>query len=396
MKTPWNALIAGLPDPHLLQTLEWGEIKKPLGWQPQFMVWRPNPAQQGNYSMERWTGTGADLPKEKGAPPLAAAMMLVRQFTLRGLPTPFKLAYVPKGPLMDWGRPALRSQVLRDLTHAAYHAGAFLLKIDPDVRLGTGIPRSPEAEEDPIGQLVPEELASTGWSFSPDQIQFRNTVLLNLEPDEEALLKQINQKTRYNIRLAARKGVEVRRGSIKDLDLLYRLYAATSVRDGFVIRSEAYYRNLWQTFMQSDRGESLHSPSAVPLIAEVAGEAIAAVVIFQFAGKAWFIFGMSGDAHRNLMPNYLLQWEAMKLAKSSGCTAYDLWGAPDQFNDQDSLWGVFRFKQGFQGDVVRTLGAWDRPLRPLQYRLYTRLLPALLNRMRRRGKAKTERSIAPH
>jgi len=125
------------------------------------------------------------------------------------------------------------------------------------------------------------------------------------------------------------------------------------------------------------------------LIAEVAGEPVAAVVIYRFAGKAWYLSGMSVEAHREKMPNYLLQWEAMRRAKAAGCTIYDLWGAPDDFNENDSLWGVFRFKEGLGGKVIRTLGAWDYPTRSALYRGYTQVLPRLLDIMRRRGKERT-------
>jgi lipid II:glycine glycyltransferase (peptidoglycan interpeptide bridge formation enzyme) len=359
------------------------------------MIWRRDPATPDGYSLDLLTEAKENLIQLEEYRPAAAAMVLVRQFTMRGIPTPFKLAYTPKGPLLDWGVAGLRTRVLADLTRFAKQTGALLLKIDPDVRLGTGIPGSPDAADDKIGQEVENALTRSGWSFSRDQIQFRNTVLLNLETEEEDLLKRMKQKTRYNIRLAARKGVEIRRGTRKDFDLLYRLYAETAVRDKFIIRSEAYYHNLWTTFMQNSEPGAAARPAAVPLIAEVGGEAVAAVILFHFAKRAWFLFGMSGDTHRKLMPNYLLQWEAMKYAKSAGCTHYDMWGAPDQFNESDSLWGVFRFKQGFQGEVIRTLGAWDLPLRPLQHRLFSRLLPAVLDRMRRRGKSKTEQLVAP-
>ncbi len=322
-------------------------------------------------------------------------MVLVRQFTLGGIPTPFKLAYAPKGPLLSWDNAELRNQVLKDMVQFAKQAGALLLKIDPDVRLGVGVPETPEAAPDPIGEAIREELQANGWFFSEDQIQFRNTVMLDLEADEDTLLQRMKQKTRYNIRLAARKGVKVRKGGQGDLGMLYRLYAETAVRDGFVIRDESYYHNLWTTFIKNAGRQPSNDPIAEPLIAEVEGEAVAAVVIFRYASKAWFLFGMSGSAHRKLMPNYLLQWEAMRHAKSAGCTHYDMWGAPDDFVERDSLWGVFRFKQGFHGEVVRTLGAWDLPLRPFQYRLYTRILPAMLDRMRARGKSKTRQLVDP-
>jgi lipid II:glycine glycyltransferase (peptidoglycan interpeptide bridge formation enzyme) len=101
---------------------------------------------------------------------------------------------------------------------------------------------------------------------------------------------------------------------------------------------------------------------------------------------------MSRSEHRQKMPNHLLQWEAMQRARAAGCRVYDLWGAPQVFDQSDPLWGVYRFKDGFGGQVVRCLGAWDRPVRPLLYRLYTQALPRLLAMMRRRGKARTRRA----
>jgi lipid II:glycine glycyltransferase (peptidoglycan interpeptide bridge formation enzyme) len=125
----------------------------------------------------------------------------------------------------------------------------------------------------------------------------------------------------------------------------------------------------------------------------VDGEAVAALIVFRFCGKAWYLYGMSRSLHREKMPNYLLQWEAMRRAKAAGCTVYDLWGAPEVFNESDPLWGVFRFKLGLGGVVHRTIGAWDLPIRPVLYRLYTHLLPRLLAIMRRRGQARTQQSI---
>lgn len=84
------------------------------------------------------------------------------------------------------------------------------------------------------------------------------------------------------------------------------------------------------------------------------------------------------------MPNYLLQWEAIRWARAQGCAVYDMWGAPDTFDESDRLWGVWRFKAGFNGEVVRFIGAWDYPARPLLYRLYTQAIPRYLALLRRR------------
>ncbi len=348
----WNALIAQLPVAHVLQTWEWGQVKARFGWTPHAFLW-------GNETR-----------------PQAAALVLERHVPIGGFAARLRVMYVPKGPLMDWGDADLRRQVLDDLQAYARRRGAIFLKVDPDVPLGRGVPGEPGAQEDPLGRDWQQALAARGWRFSREQVQFRNTVLIDLTPDEETLLARMKQKTRYNVRLARRKGVVVRVGNEDDLPLLYRMYAETAARDGFVIRPRAYYQAVWRTFMQAGMAE--------PLIAEVEGEPVAAVVIFRFAGRAWYLYGMSRAVHRNKMPTYLLQWEAMRRAKAAGCTVYDLWGAPDVFDERDSMWGVFRFKRGLGGEVVRTLGAWDYPARPWLYRLYGEALPRLLDWLRRR------------
>jgi lipid II:glycine glycyltransferase (peptidoglycan interpeptide bridge formation enzyme) len=179
--------------------------------------------------------------------------------------------------------------------------------------------------------------------------------------------------------------VTVRSGEISDLPQLYRMYAETSARDGFVIRDEAYYQLVWSTFMQTGIAEAL--------VAKAGGEMAAGLMLFHFARQAWFLYGMSREQHREKMPGYLLQWEAMRRAKESGCQVYDLWGAPDEFDDSDPLWGVYRFKEGFNGQVVRHIGAWDLPVRPVYYRLYTQILPRILEVMRRRSKRRTREIV---
>lgn len=360
----WNNLIASFPGAHILQTWEWGQAKAHYGWMPSTRIWRDS---QGQIR--------------------AAALILERDFSLRGLRFPWKVMYIPKGPLLlDWTDRSLRKQVLDDLGRLGWQRGAIFVKIDPDVRLGSGVPGTGEAIEDPVGQEVFSDLKRAGWRFSPEQVQFRNTVLIDLKAEPEALLAGMKQKIRYNIRLAERKGVFVRSGTEADLGLLYRMYAETSARDGFVIREEAYYRLVWETFMRAGVAE--------PLVAEVVGEPVAALIVFRFAGKAWYLYGMSRQAHRDKMPNHLLQWEAMLRARAAGCTIYDLWGAPDTFDGSDPLWGVYRFKEGFGGQVVRHIGAWDLPIRPFVFRLYNEVMPRVLAWMRRRGLARSHRASA--
>jgi len=367
----WNATIALLPGAHLLQTSQWAALKGQVGWRPLYRVWG-DPAQ-----------------------PEAAALILLRTISIAGFAPRLRIMYLPKGPLLcNWGDEQLRLEVLNDITALAQQNGTIFLKIDPDVPVGRGIPGTPAGSDDSIGALVLDDLAERGFQYSLDQIQFRNTVLLDLAHSEDQLLAQMKQKTRYNIRLSARKGVTVRSGTEADLDMLYRMYAETSLRDQFTIRGPEYYLKLWRIFMATEsQGSSSSRPGCLPLIADVDGDPVAAVVIFHFANRAYYLHGMSRSLHREKMPTYLLQWEAIKYARSKGCTVYDLWGAPELFDLADSMWGVFRFKEGLGGQVLRTIGAYDLPIRPFYYRLYTRILPRLLTVMRRRGKDNTKEFV---
>jgi lipid II:glycine glycyltransferase (peptidoglycan interpeptide bridge formation enzyme) len=175
--------------------------------------------------------------------------------------------------------------------------------------------------------------------------------------------------------------------------MLYKMYAETSVRDGFVIRDQEYYMTVWKTFMKEESSSFILHPSSFPLIAEVDHEPVAGLFLFMFAGRAYYVYGMSRDAHREKMPTYFLQWEAMRRAKSAGCTVYDLWGAPETFDESDSMWGVYRFKEGLGGRVVRTLGAWDYAPSKLWYKIYSEILPRVLDMMRTRGKQKTKQNL---
>ncbi len=371
----WNELIASLPMPHLLQTWEWSRVKAKYGWQPMPFVWN-------------------DPQSDSSGPPLAAAMILKRSLPLGGLAKKACVLYIPKGPNLAWKDSILRQRVLGDLQLFAKRQAAIFIKLDPDVPLGQGVPGTVQAAEFSTGMEIMSELKQQGWKFSQDQIQFRNTVLIDLSPTSNELLAGMKQKTRYNIRLAQKKGVTVRIGTLDDLSLLYRMYAETSVRDGFLIREEGYYQTVWQTFGTSSPGAPSHvTPFHEPLIAEVAGEPVGAVSVFYFAGQAIYLFGMSRDDHREKMPNYLLQWEAIQRAKTLDNKIYNLWGAPDKFDQSDDLWGVFRFKEGLGGYVLRTLGAWDFTPNPMFYKIYTEVLPRLMDIMRRRGKARTRQSL---
>lgn len=379
----WNSTISNLPGVHVLQSWEWGRVKSKFGWQPNCMIWIK--------AGEKFFTFSNQLPVHVEAEPIVgAALILQRNIRIGSFAHKMGVIYVPKGPMIDWTDILLRRRVLEDLREFAEKHSAIFIKIDPDFEIGTGVPGNPDSTENPATESILSDMSTAGWQFSEEQVQFRNTVLIDLEPSEDELLSKMKQKTRYNVNLAKRKGLVVRIGLPEDIDALIRMYAETSLRDGFTIRNEGYYREVWNTFLFSQAPKRLNQPVAEALIADFEGQPIAGVIIFRFAGKAWYLYGMSRTAHRDKMPNHLLQWEAIKRVKSAGCKVYDLWGAPDEFVEDDPLWGVYKFKEGLGGTVHRFLGAWDLPINRMLFRLYTKTLPGLLDIMRKQGKESTK------
>jgi lipid II:glycine glycyltransferase (peptidoglycan interpeptide bridge formation enzyme) len=275
---------------------------------------------------------------------------------------PFSLLYVPKGPILDQDDAPAWQAVLDHLQRLTHSQGTIFIKIDPDVAIDRG--------------AVVDRLLERRWRPSAEQIQFRNTMVLDLRAGEDALLSAMKSKWRYNVRLAGRRGVTTQQGTLDDLPLLYDMYRETALRDNFVIRPFEYYQDAWGGFIESGLAQ--------PIIARVEDEPVAMVVIFRFGDRAWYMYGASRNLHRDKMPNHLLQWEAMRWAKSVGCTVYDLWGAPDEPDEGDPMWGVYRFKQGFGATLTRHIGAYDYSASPLGYWLYTVAKPRLLRLMRRR------------
>jgi peptidoglycan pentaglycine glycine transferase (the first glycine) len=383
--THWNQTISTFPNPHFLQTYEWGQVKAKYGWTPFYAVWTDDGKNHISQTTENWSLNTDHC--------IAACLILKKQILNRGFSARLSILYAPKGPLLDWDNVPLRTRVLNDLQAFAKKKGAIFLKIDPDIVLGRGVPNSEGEVTENSGQAAESELTRRGWVYSSDQIQFRNTVLIDLSASEEEMLARMKPKTRYNIRLSEKQGVSVRVGTKDDLPMLYKMYAETSVRDGFVIRDENYYMTVWKLFMQDQPSTFDLRPSTMPLIAEVNNDPVAAIFLFLFAGRAYYVYGMSRNLHREKMPTYLLQWEAMKRAKANGCITYDLWGAPEVFDESDSMWGVYRFKEGLGGEVIRTLGAYDFAPTKLWYKLYADIMPRVLDVMRSRGKEKVKQQL---
>ena len=330
-RSAWNQFVAESPTGHVLQSWEWGELKARGGWEP------------------------VRLALHEHGKIRAAAQVLIR-----ALPYGVgRLAYVPRGPALDYTDDSLLRDTLEALRRLAAERRVMSLKIEPDLREGEGL----AARLETLGLQA----------ASP--VQMRSTIWVDLTASEEQMLARQKQKTRYNIRLAARKGVTVRHGSADDVDRWYGMYAATSERDVFTIHSLDYYRDVMRILGTRDM--------ASLLLAEHEGDLLAGIIVFSFGHTAQYMYGASSNEKRNLMAPYLVQWEGMRWAKARGARTYDLWGIPDVLEEDEDLWGVYRHKRGYGGEIVRYVGAFDLVRSPLQHLALERVARPLFKRVAR-------------
>jgi len=312
--TDWNQFLSKHPNAHLLQTGEWGELKSTFGWKPVRIV-------SGDAGV---------------------------QILFRKLPLGFTVGYIPKANFDQ--------SLWSEIDSICKQNRAIFLKLEPDLWNDSPLP---EGE----GRV------------SPHNIQPPRTILIDIKNSEVEILAKMKQKTRYNIRLAEKKGVTVR--TWDDIESFHKMMLVTGGRDGFGVHSLEYYRRAYQLFHPKQMCEIL--------VAEYEGRPLAALFVSGNGNRAYYLYGASTDEERNRMPTYLLQWEAMKWAKARGCEEYDLWGVPDEdeatleanFETRhDGLWGVYRFKRGFSGAlrVKRAAQAMDRVYNPLLYWAYLRFI----------------------
>ena len=332
----WESLIQSLPEGHLLQTGAWGKLKEGFGWESRHIL------------MDR-----------EGSTPFGA------QVLFRRLPFGWRLAYIPKGPL-GWKPYQENSSgcwinFVKDVDDVCRHMKTVLLILEPDLWQDE-LPLPPH-----------------GFQKAIQTIQPPRTIVVNISGSEEDILARMKQKTRYNIRLAQKKGVEVHPST--DVKTFFNLMMVTGQRDEFGFHSLDYYQQTYQTFYPRSECELF--------IASYAGEPLAGLMAFARGSRAWYFYGASSDHQRELMPTYLIQWEAMRWARGRGCKTYDLWGIPDVdegtlesdfVHRSDGLWGVYRFKRGFGGDLRRAAGSFERIYQPALYKVYRWWL-------NRRGKA---------
>jgi lipid II:glycine glycyltransferase (peptidoglycan interpeptide bridge formation enzyme) len=180
-------------------------------------------------------------------------------------------------------------------------------------------------------------------------------------------LARCHTKTRYNIRLAERRGVTVARGGRSDLATFHHLLMITCERDGFAERPLGYFRQLWDILAPHGMME-MH-------IACQDQQPLAAGILFLFGDKATYAYGASANERRNCMAPYALQWSMIQRACAARCTSYDMTGVPARLSEDVPGYGLYRFKRGFFPEITEFVGEMDLPLRPAAYRLWNLVEP---------------------
>lgn len=198
-------------------------------------------------------------------------------------------------------------------------------------------------------------------------IQPPDTVLLDITKTAEELLAQMKPKWRYNIHLAEKKGVQVTRCGAEAIPVFYELYEETSKRDGIALHKESYYRDLFECASSfAENAESFSKKPTVSLyVARFEDMPIAAIITLFTEYEAVYLYGASSNHHRNVMPAYLLQWKAIQDAQAHRCEVYDFYGIPPTDDEHHPMYGLYRFKTGFGGEIVHRVGSIDVPLSPL-------------------------------
>ncbi|MDX2140599.1 MAG: peptidoglycan bridge formation glycyltransferase FemA/FemB family protein [Chloroflexota bacterium] len=329
----WDAFVRQHPRAHALQLSAWGALKHAYGWE----VERVALAQDGQI--------------------IAGAQLLFRRLPLR-LGT---MAYLGMGPLLpplpsekepeDKGTNALWAAI-----HAcARRHRAVFLKCEP-------------------GIYAPDEIQPdmTDFGFRPalQSVQPPRTIVIDITGSDEEILGRMNQGTRRKIRQSQKNDVRYSEGTRADVAKFNSIMQTTGERNDFGVHTPDYYERAYDLFVPHD---------AALLLAEHEGDVLAGVMVFAVGTQAWYLYGASSSVKRNLMASYGAQWAAIQWAKARGCTRYDLWGIPDeeeatleaQFEQRaDGLWGVYGFKRGWGGSVMRSVGAWDYVYNPIIYAAY--------------------------
>lgn len=270
---------------------------------------------------------------------------------IRKIPIFGNIMYSSRGPVCDIHNIEVLKQLTEGAKLLAKKYDAIVLRIEPDIK-----------SDDTSFRNIMLEL---GYSIKDDAKNFREEIqpryVFRLDTKgktEDEIFKNFHSKTRYNIRLATKKGVTVKEGTREDLKDFHKIMVTTGIRDGFITRPLEYFERMY---------DCLGPEHMKILMAYYDGKPISGVIPIMYGNKTWYLYGASSNEHRNLMPNYLLQWEMIKIALSRKSDIYDLRGVPGIADNSN---GLFRFKKGFGAEYTEFIGEVYIPFKPFTYKMY--------------------------
>ncbi|MBQ6266501.1 MAG: peptidoglycan bridge formation glycyltransferase FemA/FemB family protein [Clostridia bacterium] len=315
----FDAFVRSHPKGHMMQTSAWGRVKKEWDWRG-FLLRGEDSAVRG------------------------ACAVLLRQIPM----TPFRLMYAPRGPVCDLHDADTVRELLLAVKEYGLRNKAYTFKIDTDTLV--------------TDNAYIDQLKDLGFTFKEhgagfDTIQARYIFRLDVGgKTEEEVMAGFHPKTRYNTRLAGRKGVTVEIKGREACAEFHDLMLVTGARDGFATRDTAYFERIMDAFGDDAR----------IYLAKYEGKTIAGALDVHCGDKVWYVYGASSNEYRNVMPNYLVQWEMIRWAIAEGCRWYDFRGGyPDEDNP---LHGIFKFKKGFCNDYMELMGEADLILDKVGYK----------------------------
>ena len=273
---------------------------------------------------------------------------------IRKIPVFGNLMYVARGPVCD----IHDENVIKDLTEGANELAkkykAFVLRMEPDI-LKT------DEEYRNIISKYGYRIKDDSKDFK-DEIQPRFVFRLDIkDKTEDEVFSAFHQKTRYNIRLATKKGVVIKEGTKEDLKDFHKIMVETGERDNFIIRSLSYFEKMY---------DELAPKHMKLLMAYHEDKPIAGIIPIMYGNKTWYLYGASSNSHRNLMPNYLLQWTMIKEAIANKCDMYDFRGVSGVVDESHPQYGLYRFKKGFNAEFTEFIGEVYIPYKPFVYKMY--------------------------
>ncbi len=273
---------------------------------------------------------------------------------IRKMPIFGNMMYSSRGPVCDIHDKKVLEQLTDGIKELGKKYNAFVLRIEPDIK-------KDDQEFRKIVEEIGYKIKDDAKDFK-DEIQPRFVFRLDIKgKTEDEVLAGCHQKTRYNIRLAKRKGVVVKEGTREDLKDFHKIMIETGSRDGFIIRSLDYFEKMY---------DELAPKHMKLLMAYYENKPISGIIPIMYGNKTWYLYGASSNQHRNLMPNYLLQWEMIRQAIQNKCDIYDFRGVSGVVDETHPQYGLYRFKKGFGAEFTEFIGEVYWPFKPLTYKLY--------------------------